>query len=150
MRAPADLAVATCVCSPIAGAARTGALTAAGWTVVSVDLRAAGAGAPDPPAASLQADVGDPAVWPSLVARVEGECGGVDAMHLNAGMLTGEGRVEQLSDDRYRQVMRLNVDQVVYGLRAAVPPCGGAAAATSSSPHRSPASCPSTRTPSTR
>ncbi|MDB5067730.1 MAG: dehydrogenase [Chloroflexi bacterium] len=103
------------------GLATCARLTAGGWTVVSVDLRAAGAGASDPPAASLLADVGDPAVWPSLVARVEEEWGGVDAVLLNAGMLTGEGRVEQLSDDRYRQVMRVNVDHVVYGLRSAVP-----------------------------
>lgn len=100
----------------------TGArLAASGWTVVGVDLREAGTGGPDAPAASIRADVGDPEVWPSLIARVEDGWGGLDAVHLNAGMLTGEGDVERLSDERYRQVTRVNVDHVVYGLRAAIP-----------------------------
>jgi NAD(P)-dependent dehydrogenase (short-subunit alcohol dehydrogenase family) len=100
----------------------TGArLVADGWTVIAVDLHPAELSVPGAPAASLQADVGDPAAWPPLLSRVESEWGGLDLLHLNAGVLTGVRHIDELSEERYRQVMRVNVDHVVHGMRAGVP-----------------------------
>ena len=54
-------------------------------------------------------DVADPASWESVEA-VELAC-------LNAGVVTGEGDVSQLSDEQYRRIQRANQDGVVFGVR---------------------------------
>src|SRR5579885_2170340 len=62
--------------------------------------------------------------------------GGVDIAFLNAGIAIGVGDVTELTDDVYRRIMRINVDGVVFGTRAAVRVMrergGGAIVATSS------------------
>jgi len=71
-------------------------------------------------------DVSDPHAWES-VPDVELAC-------LNAGVLTGERDVAALTDEQYRRILSVNVDGVVFGVRALARrmPRGGAIVATSS------------------
>jgi NAD(P)-dependent dehydrogenase (short-subunit alcohol dehydrogenase family) len=54
-------------------------------------------------------DVSDPTAWQS-VDRVELAC-------LNAGITTGTAEITELTAEEYRQVVAVNVDGVVYGVR---------------------------------
>ncbi len=85
---------------------------------------------------ALQADVGLPEVWPGIIDEVTERLGGIDLAHLNAGVMTGEADLTALSDDAYRRVLSVNVDGVVFGLRALVPALaargGGAVVVTAS------------------
>jgi len=67
-----------------------------------------------------RADVGEPSDVDAAFATVERELGGVDIAFLNAGIAIGHPEIETLPDDVYRLIMRVNVDGVVYGARAAV------------------------------
>jgi NAD(P)-dependent dehydrogenase (short-subunit alcohol dehydrogenase family) len=83
-----------------------------------------------------RADVGEPHEVDAAFATVERELGGVDIAFLNAGIAIGHPDIETLPDDVYRLIMRVNVDGVVYGARAAVRAMerrgGGAIVATAS------------------
>jgi NAD(P)-dependent dehydrogenase (short-subunit alcohol dehydrogenase family) len=83
-----------------------------------------------------RADVGEPHEVDAAFATVERELGGVDIAFLNAGIAIGHADIETLPDDVYRLIMRVNIDGVVYGARAAVRAMerrgGGAIVATSS------------------
>ena len=70
---------------------------------------------------AVQADVGRSDSWPGIVDAVDGRFGGIDLAHLTAGVMTGEADITALTDDAYRRVLSVNVDGVVYGLRALVP-----------------------------
>jgi NAD(P)-dependent dehydrogenase (short-subunit alcohol dehydrogenase family) len=71
-------------------------------------------------------DVADSSAWED-VSAVELAC-------LNAGVVTGEGEIAQLTDDQYRRILGVNVDGVVYGVRrmARVMEPGGAIVVTAS------------------
>jgi NAD(P)-dependent dehydrogenase (short-subunit alcohol dehydrogenase family) len=83
-----------------------------------------------------QADVGEAREVDAAFATCERELGGVDIAFLNAGIAIGHADIETLPDDVYRKIMRVNVDGVVYGTRAAVRSMqqrgGGAIVATAS------------------
>src|SRR6266542_1597334 len=83
-----------------------------------------------------RADVAEPDEIDAAVATCERELGGVDIAFLNAGIAIGHADIETLPNDLYRLIMRVNVDGVVYGARAAVRAMerrgGGAIVATSS------------------
>jgi NAD(P)-dependent dehydrogenase (short-subunit alcohol dehydrogenase family) len=83
-----------------------------------------------------RADVGEPHEVDAAFTTCEGELGGVDIAFLNAGIAIGHADIETLPDDVYRRIMRVNVDGVVYGTRAAARAMarrgGGAIVATSS------------------
>jgi NAD(P)-dependent dehydrogenase (short-subunit alcohol dehydrogenase family) len=83
-----------------------------------------------------RADVGEPAEVDAAFATCERQLGGVDIAFLNAGIAIGHADIQTLPDDLYRLIMRVNVDGVVYGARAAVRAMerrgGGAIVATSS------------------
>jgi NAD(P)-dependent dehydrogenase (short-subunit alcohol dehydrogenase family) len=64
-------------------------------------------------------DVTDPLQWADLVAGLGPE--GVGLAHLNAGVATFESDVLALTDQQYRRTMGVNVDGVVFGLRAVAP-----------------------------
>ena len=82
------------------------------------------------------ADVGDPNDVDAAFTTCEKELGGLDIAFLNAGIAIGHADIETLPDDVYRLIMRVNVDGVVYGTRAAARAMerrgGGAIVATSS------------------
>jgi NAD(P)-dependent dehydrogenase (short-subunit alcohol dehydrogenase family) len=87
------------------GAALVARLGAEGYEVVVWDL-------------ANGYDVGDPATW----TRLEGT---FDAACLNAGIMLARGDLTQLTDEEYRRIMRVNVDAVVYGVRALAPVMAG-------------------------
>jgi len=73
-------------------------------------------------------DVADPASW-------TGALDGVDLVHLNAGVTTGERELAQVTDEQYRRLMSINLDGVVLGAREAARAMagrGGAIVATAS------------------
>jgi NAD(P)-dependent dehydrogenase (short-subunit alcohol dehydrogenase family) len=82
------------------------------------------------------ADVGDPGEVETAFAHCEREHGGLDIAFLNAGIAIAQPDIENLTDDEYRLIMRVNVDGVVFGTRTAIPAMirrgGGAIVATSS------------------
>jgi NAD(P)-dependent dehydrogenase (short-subunit alcohol dehydrogenase family) len=84
----------------------------------------------------IAADTGEASQVDDAFAACEHELGGVDIAYLNAGIAIGQGDIGSLSDDDYRRIMRVNVDGVVYGARAAIRAMtrrgGGAIVATSS------------------
>ena len=84
----------------------------------------------------MQADVGRSDQWPGIVDAVTSRFGGIDLAHLNAGVITGEADITKVTDDIYRRAVGVNVDGVVFGLRALVPALarrgGGAIVATAS------------------
>jgi NAD(P)-dependent dehydrogenase (short-subunit alcohol dehydrogenase family) len=71
----------------------------------------------------------------AMVAFALERFGGLDLVHLNAGVSTGFGVGEDFDVDRYRRVMGVNLDGVVFGTHAALPALeagGGAIVATAS------------------
>lgn len=81
-------------------------------------------------------DVMDPAAVRSAVEAAEGMFGRLDLVVLNAGVTTGESTIEALDLERYRSIVGVNVDGVVFGVRSALPALrragGGAIVATAS------------------
>jgi NAD(P)-dependent dehydrogenase (short-subunit alcohol dehydrogenase family) len=69
----------------------------------------------------VRTDVGDPDQVRAAVEAAQQEGGQVDLVVLNAGITTGETPIELLELDRYRTIMAVNVDGVVFGIQAALP-----------------------------
>ncbi|MCX2950213.1 SDR family oxidoreductase [Lentzea sp. NEAU-D7] len=105
------------------GAAVARRLAKLGARVAVLDLDAAGAHqvASAVGGIAITGDVSDPATMPAAVAQVEEELGRLDVVHLNAGIGGGQSGVDALDVARYRKLVGVNVDHVVYGLCAAVP-----------------------------
>jgi len=84
----------------------------------------------------VRADMGERTDVDRTFTECERELGGVDIAFLNAGIAIGHPDLETLPDDEYRRIMRVNVDGVVFGVRAAIPALerrdGGAIVATAS------------------
>jgi NAD(P)-dependent dehydrogenase (short-subunit alcohol dehydrogenase family) len=120
------------------GLATATRLAAAGASVAVVDLDGGSAEkvADELGGLGLQADVGRPQAWPGIVEAATARFGGVDLAHLNAGVTTGEADITKVTDDIYRRAVGVNVDGVVFGVRALVPALsargGGAIVATAS------------------
>jgi NAD(P)-dependent dehydrogenase (short-subunit alcohol dehydrogenase family) len=72
---------------------------------------------------ALQVDVAESSTWPGLIDEVS-RLGSIGVAHLNAGVTTASVAIDELSDAEYRRVMRINVDHVVFGIRALVPAMG--------------------------
>lgn len=73
-------------------------------------------------------DVGDLAEWTERLAEVESDLGGIDIVHLNAGVMLRPNGTPAFDDPMpwwteqgYRRVMRVNVDGVSFGVIAALP-----------------------------
>lgn len=62
-------------------------------------------------------DVSDPAAWERVAAGLDR----LDVACLNAGVVTGTGSIAELTDEQYRRALAVNVDGVVYGVRALLP-----------------------------
>ena len=118
------------------GRATALALAAEGATVACADLAAADEVAEATGGLALAFDVGDLEANRSAVAAVEERLGGLDLVHLNAGVSTGCGVGEDFDLARYRRAMSANLDGVVFGVHAALPALrrrgGGAIVATAS------------------
>jgi NAD(P)-dependent dehydrogenase (short-subunit alcohol dehydrogenase family) len=120
------------------GRATARALAGAGATVIAADVDEPGARATaaDVGGHALACDVSDLDANRAAVAFATERCGGLDLVHLNAGVGTGCGVGEDFDLARYRRAMGVNLDGVVFGLHAALPALrargGGAIVATAS------------------
>lgn len=120
------------------GSATARALAGRGASVVVADVDEAGgeAIAAEIGGAFVRADVSDPAANRAMFDFATERHGGVDLVHLNAGVSSGIGLGEDFDVERYRQLMGVNLDGVVFGvheaLRALRARGGGAIVATAS------------------
>jgi NAD(P)-dependent dehydrogenase (short-subunit alcohol dehydrogenase family) len=84
----------------------------------------------------VRTDVTQASEVQSAVDTTLAEFGRLDLVVLNAGVTTGETPIEALEMERYRTVLGVNVDGVVFGIRSALPALrrggGGSIVATSS------------------
>lgn len=114
------------------GEATSERLAGLGATVVGVDVDDdrgekvfAGLGAPH---RYRHLDVGDLQQWEQLLAEVAEDLGGIDIVHLNAGVMLRPNGTPAFDDPMqwwteagYRRIMRVNVDGVAFGVMASVP-----------------------------
>jgi NAD(P)-dependent dehydrogenase (short-subunit alcohol dehydrogenase family) len=120
------------------GRATAHALAEAGALVVAADIDAAGARAVADATGgyAVACDVSDLEANRAAVAFAVERCGGLDLVHLNAGVGTGCGVGEDFDLALYRRAMGANLDGVVFGLHAALRALrargGGAIVATAS------------------
>ena len=119
------------------GRATVERFSAEGMRVCVVDLDADGAAAvaAEFGGTSFAADVGESAEVDAAFDHCVATLGGIDVAFLNAGIAIGVADLDVLTDDLYQRIMRVNVDGVVYGLRAAIRgmnASGGAIVATAS------------------
>jgi len=98
------------------GLATVRALKGEGARVAAVDV--AEPKGEDPSDLHVVADVAEPNAWAGVVERVESQFGPLQIAHLNAGVVTHQRDITELTDEQYRRVMRVNVDGVVFGVRA--------------------------------
>ncbi|MEY2397843.1 MAG: hypothetical protein QOJ00_1017, partial [Actinomycetota bacterium] len=70
---------------------------------------------------AITMDVGRPSDWDIAVSSVRAHEGGLDLVHLNAGVTTGESDLTKLTEEQYRRIMGANVDGVVWGMKATLP-----------------------------
>jgi NAD(P)-dependent dehydrogenase (short-subunit alcohol dehydrogenase family) len=84
----------------------------------------------------VRADVGDVQQTEAAFAHCVETLGALDIAYLNAGIAIGHADITEIDDDLYEKIMRVNVDAVFYGARAAVRQMktqgGGAIVATAS------------------
>jgi NAD(P)-dependent dehydrogenase (short-subunit alcohol dehydrogenase family) len=120
------------------GRATAQAIAAEGAVVVAADIDAEGARAvaAETGGHAVACDVADLAANRAAVALAVERCGGLDLVHLNAGVGTGCGVGDDFDLALYRRAMGANLDGVVFGLHAALPALrargGGAIVATAS------------------
>jgi NAD(P)-dependent dehydrogenase (short-subunit alcohol dehydrogenase family) len=69
----------------------------------------------------IRCDVREAEQNEAAVAHAEDAFGGLDIAFLNAGVSTGFGFADDFDLERYRHVMAINLDGVVFGTKAAVP-----------------------------
>jgi NAD(P)-dependent dehydrogenase (short-subunit alcohol dehydrogenase family) len=74
----------------------------------------------DPDYITVAGDVGDPAIARRVVETAVERFGRVDTLINNAGIWR-PGRIENISESLYREVMRTNLDSVFFATQAAVP-----------------------------
>lgn len=84
----------------------------------------------------VHCDVSDPDENLAMVAAAVGHFGGLDLVHLNAGIASGQSLGADFDVAKYRRAMGINLDGVVYGVHAALPALiergGGSIVATAS------------------
>jgi NAD(P)-dependent dehydrogenase (short-subunit alcohol dehydrogenase family) len=120
------------------GRATAHALASEGAIVVAADIDAGGARAvaDELDGHAVACDVSDLDANRAAVELAVERCGGLDLVHLNAGVGSGCGVGDDFDLARYRRAMGANLDGVVFGLHAALPALrargGGAIVATSS------------------
>jgi NAD(P)-dependent dehydrogenase (short-subunit alcohol dehydrogenase family) len=80
----------------------------------------AGLGDAPAPTATTLADVSDPAQVEAVVALAVERFGRLDVLVSNAGVLSPNGRIHNLSTEDWERAFRINVLGAVHGIRAAV------------------------------
>jgi NAD(P)-dependent dehydrogenase (short-subunit alcohol dehydrogenase family) len=91
--------------------------------VSETSLEATVAGLPEGDGAveTVLADVSDITQVETVVARAVERCGRLDVLISNAGVLSPNGRIHNLSTEDWERSFRINVLGAVNGIRAAVP-----------------------------
>jgi NAD(P)-dependent dehydrogenase (short-subunit alcohol dehydrogenase family) len=104
------------------GAAVSAALAGRGYRVAVADLDPGGAAAVAEAIGGLaiELDVSDPAANQAAVAKVTDAYGRLDVVALNAGVSTGHAS-GPLDIAKYRRIVGVNQDGVVFGVDAALP-----------------------------
>ena len=100
------------------GAAFVDAYRERGWRVVG-NARTI-AKSTDPDYITVPGDIGDPDIARKMVNTAVDQFGRVDTLINNAGIWR-PGRIEDISEQTYREVMRTNLDSVFFATQAAVP-----------------------------
>ncbi len=72
-------------------------------------------------ALAIPCDVGDAASVDAAIARVVAECGGIDVLIGNAGVVDPIARIADASADDWGRAIDINLKGVFYGMRAAIP-----------------------------
>lgn len=103
-----------------AGVARRLAAAGASVVVADVDDVQGKAVADEVGGVFVHCDVSDPRQSEAAVATAVERFGGLDIAVLNAGIGTGFGLGADFDAERYRKVMGVNLDGVVYGVHAAL------------------------------
>jgi NAD(P)-dependent dehydrogenase (short-subunit alcohol dehydrogenase family) len=105
------------------GAAVAERLTTSGTKVVLADLDEATGNdlAIRIGATFVRCDVREPQNLTAAVEVAESTYGGLDLVHLNAGVTTGCGLGEDFDLELYRRAMAINLDGVAFGVHAALP-----------------------------
>ncbi|MCU1499880.1 MAG: dehydrogenase [Acidimicrobiales bacterium] len=105
------------------GAAVSRRLASLGAHVVVADVDDVGGAALAAEVGGLyvHCDVSDLAENEALVAAAATHFGGIDLVHLNAGVSSGHSLGADFDVDRYRRAMGINLDGVVFGIHAALP-----------------------------
>jgi NAD(P)-dependent dehydrogenase (short-subunit alcohol dehydrogenase family) len=120
------------------GAAVSRRLASLGARVVGADVDddAGSALAAEIDGLYVHCDVRQPDDNAAMVAAAVEHFGGLDLVHLNAGVTSGGGVGDDFDLDAYRRAMAINFDGVVFGVHAALPALqargGGVVIATSS------------------
>lgn len=100
------------------GAAFVEAYLGRGWRVVGNARNIAASDNPD--YITVQGDIGDPIVARKVVQTAIDRFGRVDTLINNAGIWR-PGRIEDISEEVFRQVMRTNLECVFFATQVAVP-----------------------------
>lgn len=100
------------------GAAFVNAYRERGWRVVGNARTIANSS--DPDYVTVPGDIGDPDIARKVVNTALDQFGRVDTLINNAGIWR-PGRIEDISEETYREVMRTNLDSVFFATQAAVP-----------------------------
>ena len=72
-------------------------------------------------ALAIACDVGDKASVSTAMARIVAECGGLDVLIGNAGVIDPIGRICDVSPEDWSHAIDINLKGVFYGMRAAIP-----------------------------
>lgn len=104
-----------------AGMARRLAAAGARIVVADVDDAAGGRLAEEVGGVYVHCDVSNPADSEAAVRTAVERFGGLDIAALNAGVSSPFGVGDDFDAERYRRVMGINLDGVVYGVHAALP-----------------------------
>jgi len=89
-------------------------------SAASLDATVAALGLPDGTVEAMLADVGDEAQVAAVVARAVERFGHLDVLISNAGALSPNGRIHNLTTEDWERAFRVNVMGAVNGIRAAV------------------------------
>ncbi len=71
---------------------------------------------------TMPADIGEQRALDALVAEAVERFGGLDVMINNAGLLSPNARIHNLSDEDWERAFRVNVMGAVHGIKAAIAP----------------------------
>lgn len=88
--------------------------------VADLDEAAAKEAASELGGVAVAVDVSDAGQVSRAFKDAADELGGLDLVHLNAGVTTGEDDIASLTNAQYKRILGANVDGVVYGTREAV------------------------------